>query len=54
MKESETKKVVKFIAEIGMLKNLRRSGWAVVGVKNGESVAEHSFRAAVIGYIITN
>lgn len=44
--------LVDFILEAGMLKRLRRSGWAVVGVPDAESVADHSLRCAVIGYIM--
>ena len=35
-----------------MLKRVSRSGWSVLGIKNPESVAEHSFRCSVIGYIL--
>ena len=41
-----------FIAEAGMLKRVRRSGWWVVGIKDAETVAEHSFRNAVLGYVL--
>ena len=44
--------LVDFIAEAGLLKLTRRSGWSVLGIKNAESVAEHSFRCAVIGYLL--
>ncbi len=37
-----------------MLKRVRRSGWWVLGIKDGETVAEHSFRCAVIGYVIAS
>ncbi|MBI3323330.1 MAG: HD domain-containing protein [Candidatus Omnitrophica bacterium] len=40
------------LGEAGMLKLVRRSGWWMIGIKNGESVAEHSFRAALLGYIL--
>jgi putative hydrolase of HD superfamily len=46
------KDVINFISEAGMLKRVTRSGWSVLGIKDAESVAEHSFRCAVIGYII--
>ena len=46
------KKVLDFIAETGMLKRVKRSGWWMLGVPYEESVAEHSFRCAVIGYIL--
>ena len=47
-----TKKVLGFISEAGMLKRVQRSGWTVLGIKNPESVADHSFRCAVIGYLL--
>ena len=46
------KEVLNFISEAGMLKRVERSGWSVLGIKPAESVAEHSFRCAVIGYVI--
>lgn len=45
-------KVIDFISEAGLLKLIKRSGWWVLGIKNPESVAEHSFRCAVIGYAL--
>lgn len=36
--------------ESGLLKRMPRSGWFMAGVENPESVAEHSWRAAVIAY----
>ncbi|MFA5118249.1 MAG: HD domain-containing protein [Candidatus Omnitrophota bacterium] len=44
--------VISFLAEAGQLKRVKRSGWWVVGIKDPESVAEHSFRCAVIGYLL--
>lgn len=43
-----------FFAEAGLLKTIKRSGWWVVGIHHPESVAEHSFRTAVIGYYIAH
>jgi len=37
---------------MGQLKRVKRSGWWIAGVKDPESVAEHSFRTAVIAYIL--
>ncbi|RKY32542.1 MAG: HAD family hydrolase [Candidatus Omnitrophota bacterium] len=48
------KNIHKFITEVGMLKRVVRSGWSVLGIKNAESVAEHSFRCAVIGYVLAH
>jgi putative hydrolase of HD superfamily len=44
--------ILNFISEAGLLKRTPRSGWFVAGIKNPESVAEHSFRCAVIGYCL--
>ncbi|MFH1868290.1 MAG: HD domain-containing protein [Candidatus Omnitrophota bacterium] len=51
-KRKSPKSVVDFISEAGMLKRVRRSGWSVLGIRDAESVAEHSFRCAVIGYML--
>ncbi len=42
--------VLNFFAEAGLLKRVKRSGWWVAGIKDPESVAEHSFRTAVMGF----
>lgn len=47
-----TKGLVNFLAEIGQLKRVKRSGWWVAGIKDPESVAEHCLRTAIIGYIL--
>jgi 5'-deoxynucleotidase YfbR-like HD superfamily hydrolase len=53
MKEkTKEKHILDFIAETGLLKRTVRSGWSVLGIDNPESVAEHSFRCAVIGYCL--
>lgn len=44
--------ILDFLAEAGMLKRIKRSGWWMVGMPFEESVAEHSFRCAVIGYVL--
>jgi putative hydrolase of HD superfamily len=38
--------------EAGYLKRLRRSGWLLSGLHDGESVAEHVFRTAVVGFVL--
>ena len=43
-----------FFAEAGLLKRVKRSGWWVAGIKNPESVADHCFRCAVIGYYLAH
>ncbi len=44
--------IVDFLFEAGILKLIPRSGWFKIGIKNPESVAEHSFRTALIAFII--
>ena len=43
-----------FFAEAGLLKRVKRSGWWVAGIDNPESVADHSFRTAVIGFYMAH
>jgi len=54
MTKKQNMKLLNFIAEAGMLKRVRRSGWWVLGIRDVETVAEHSFRCVVIGYIIAH
>jgi putative hydrolase of HD superfamily len=44
--------IVRFAHEAGHLKQVARAGWLLAGVRDGESVAEHSFRVGVIAYCI--
>jgi putative hydrolase of HD superfamily len=46
------KDLVKFLYEMGQLKRVKRSGWWIAGVKDPESVADHTFRTAVIAYLL--
>jgi putative hydrolase of HD superfamily len=46
--------ILNYFFEIGILKRVKRSGWWVAGVKDPESVADHSFRAAVLAYIMAD
>ncbi|MER6946121.1 HD domain-containing protein [Nonomuraea sp. NPDC000554] len=38
--------------EVGLLKRYKRTGWLVAGVRDPESIADHSFRAAIIASVI--
>lgn len=44
--------MINFLFEVGMLKKTPRTGYQFLG-SGKESVAEHSFRTAVIGYILS-
>jgi len=48
--DKEFQTALNFFAEAGLLKRVRRSGWWVAGIDDPESVADHSFRTAVIGF----
>jgi putative hydrolase of HD superfamily len=50
----KTAAAIDFFAEAGLLKRIKRSGWWVAGIKDPESVAEHCFRCAVIGYYLAH
>lgn len=44
--------LLKWMTECGHLKRVPRSGWLRAGIANPESVAEHSFRTALIGFLL--
>jgi len=48
----EGKNLIEFFTEIMKLKKLKRSGWIVSGVKDGESVADHSFMMILMTLIL--
>src|SRR5437762_12108984 len=41
--------VAAFLFEMGHLKHLTRAGWALLGIPQPETVAEHCFRAGAVG-----
>ena len=47
------KRNIEFLFEVGMLKNTPRTGYQFLG-SGGESVADHCFRTAVIGYMLAS
>src|SRR2546425_12194105 len=44
--------LARYLYELGLLKRVRRSGWWLAGIREPESVAEHSFRAAAIAFFL--
>lgn len=46
------KNIAKFFYELGQLKKIKRSGWWIANIKDPETVAEHSFRAIMVGRIL--
>ncbi len=47
------KRTAQFLFEVGMLKKTPRTGYQFLG-SGGESVADHSFRTAVIGFALSS
>ncbi|GAA2136810.1 HD domain-containing protein [Kitasatospora kazusensis] len=43
---------VSYLFEMGALKRGKRTGWWIAGVKDPETIAEHSWRTAIIGSIL--
>jgi putative hydrolases of HD superfamily len=50
--DDSTAAIVSFGYEAGQLKKLPRAGWLLTGITSPESVADHSFRVAVLAYVI--
>jgi putative hydrolase of HD superfamily len=50
----ETVSTARFLHEAGTLKNQRRTGWWMAGVRDPESVAEHSWRTSLIASVLAS
>ncbi|MDE0021853.1 MAG: HD family hydrolase [Candidatus Poribacteria bacterium] len=48
------KQIVDFLRALGALKDLPRVGWPLRGVRNAESVADHSYRVAVLAMVLAD
>ncbi len=45
-------KFIDFMHFVGKLKNIKRTGWIVQGIKNPESVADHSYRTVILSMVL--
>ncbi len=52
VEDSEFEGTARLIFETGLLKLSKRTGWWICGVKDPESIAEHSFRTAIIASLL--
>lgn len=52
MTENEHDATAAFLIEAGHLKRTKRAGWWIAGIRDPESVAEHSYRTGVIAYVL--
>jgi putative hydrolase of HD superfamily len=46
--------LLNFFIEIGKLKRMPRRGWVINQIKNPETIAEHIFRATIMGWLIAD
>lgn len=44
--------IIDFLTEVGKLKKMPRRGWVINRIKNPESIADHSFRAALLSWVL--
>ncbi|MBI2583572.1 MAG: HD domain-containing protein [Candidatus Aenigmarchaeota archaeon] len=49
---ADTEKLLEFLGLVGKLKKTERSGWVRNGIPDSESVADHSFRTAILAFIL--
>ncbi len=50
----EMNNIAKYVYEIGQLKRVKRSGWWLAGINDPESIAEHTMRTAILGYVLAS
>lgn len=46
------KGILNFLIEVGKLKKIPRTGFVWLGVKNPETIAQHSFRVAIMNWVL--
>jgi len=46
------KELLNFFIEIGKLKRIPRKGWVLIGIKNPETIAAHTFREAIMAWLL--
>jgi len=52
MADHDADGAMRYVFEAGLLKRARRTGWWIAGIRDPESIAEHSFRTAIIGTVL--
>jgi len=50
----EPEKLISLLREAGKLKRLPRTGWVEAGIENPESVADHSYRVALLSMLLSD
>lgn len=44
--------ILNFLTELGQLKKKKRKGWQLRGVKDPETIADHTFRVAIMAWLL--
>ena len=52
MDNEEVQALARYAYEVGHLKRSARTGWWMVGISDPESVAEHTLRTALLGFLL--
>jgi putative hydrolase of HD superfamily len=50
----DSRTILTVIEELNVLKNIRRAGWAIRGIKDCESVAEHVWRMSTLAMMLAD
>ena len=50
----QSREILKFFYEMGQLSRVKREGWRLLGIEHPESIADHSLRAAQIGWVLAS
>lgn len=53
MDKRKIQKLIKLLTRAGVLKNVPRTGWVLKGVKDAESVADHTWRMSLLVSLLT-
>jgi putative hydrolases of HD superfamily len=54
MTDESLDSIANYLFEMGLLKHAKRTGWWIAGVKDPETIAEHSFRTAILGTMLAS
>jgi putative hydrolase of HD superfamily len=50
----QSREILKFFFEMGHLSRVKREGWRLLGIEHPESIADHTLRAAQIGWVMAH
>lgn len=54
MRNSEIRKLIEVIIKSNSLKNVKRTGWILEGIKGAESVADHTWGTSFLALLLAN